>query len=237
MVQAFGAEIILQVQPSLVPLFLAMRLPLTIVAKGDPLPQFDAHCPLMSLPLVFRTSLETVPAQIPYLIADSDRVMLWKQRLGITDRLRVGLVWSGSAAHKNDLNRSISLDQFLPLLDLPIEWHSLQTDYRVTDKVFLTLHPEIHQHQENFIETAALLECLDLIISVDTSLAHLAGALGKPVWILLMDVPDFRWLLDRADSPWYPSARLFRQDERKNWGRVLSEVKDALMKLIGRQAA
>jgi tetratricopeptide (TPR) repeat protein len=231
-----GAYVIFQVQRPLLSIFASMNLPVTLIAYGDPLPAFDAYCPLMSLPSVFKTSLDTIPAAIPYLIADQGKVEKRKQQFGPSDQIRVGLVWSGSVSDKNDTkrNRSISLDKMLPLLDLPIEFHSLQKEYRKDDLAILDRDPRIHRHEDelnDFDDTAALIETLDLVISIDTSVAHLAGAMGKQVWVLVPYLPDFRWLLDRKDSPWYPTLRLFRQDERREWRSVLNEVKTALKKL------
>jgi hypothetical protein len=211
-----------------------MNLPVTLIAKGDPLPAFDASCPLMSLPCVFKTTVETIPAVIPYLVADQGKVAKRKQQFELSDQTRVGLVWSGSVDHKNDVNRSISLDKMLSLLDLPIEFHSLQKEYRKDDLAILARDARIHRHEDelnDFDDTAALIETLDLVISVDTSVAHLAGAMGKQIWVLVPYVPDFRWLLDRDDSPWYPTLRIFRQDERREWRSVLNKVKTALENL------
>ncbi len=235
MVVALGGKVIFEVQKPLLTLFKSMSLPVTLVAKGEPLPDFDAYCPLMSLPYVFKTTLETIPAPIPYVFADQRSVAQWKQRLGFQHSLRVGLVWSGSAGHKNDSNRSIPLELMLPLLELPIEWHALHKEYRASDLVMLDQESRIKRHEEelnDLSDTAALVDCLDIVISVDTSVAHLAGAMGKQVWVLLPFVPDFRWLLDRDDSPWYPTVRLFRQDKRRDWGVVLSEVRDSLSALL-----
>ena len=227
-VRALGADIILEVQQPLVPLVSTLNCPATVVAKGDVLPEIDAYCPIMSLPFVFKTTVETIPAEVPYLFSDKEKVKVWQKKLG-PERLRIGLTWSGSRDHKNDLNRSIWLKELLPLTDLPIEWHSLQKEYRQPDLEILEAHPEIRQHQDDltdFSDAAALIECLDLVISVDTSTAHLAGALGKPVWILLPHAPDYRWMLDREDSPWYPSARLFRQSKAGDWAGVIQSVKE-----------
>ncbi len=227
-VRALGADIILEVQQPLVPLVSTLNCPMTVVAKGDVLPEVDAYCPIMSLPYVFKTTVGTIPAEVPYLFSDKEKVKVWQEKLGPA-RLRVGLTWSGSRDHKNDLNRSIWLKELLPLTDLPIEWHSLQKEYRQPDLEILEAHPEIRQHQDDltdFSDAAALIECLDLVISVDTSTAHLAGALGKPVWILLPHAPDYRWMLDREDSPWYPSARLFRQSKAGDWAGVIQSVKE-----------
>jgi ADP-heptose:LPS heptosyltransferase len=204
---------------------------MTVVTKGTALPEFDAYCPIMSLPYVFKTTLETVPSVTPYLSSDARKVQKWKATLQGEHRLKVGLVWSGSEKHKNDMNRSIRLEDLLPLTDLPAEWHSLQKDIREHDADKLRQHPEIHQHQSelnDFSDTAALIQCLDLVISVDTSVAHVAGALGKPVWILLPFLPDYRWLLDREDSPWYPSARLFRQPKIGDWRSVVEMLRRVL---------
>ncbi len=235
MVLALGAEVIFLVPPSLLALFSTMPYPLTVVGIGNPLPEFDAYCPLMSLPLVFQTSLETIPAQSPYLFADAAKSSAWKNKLGKRNRLRVGIVWSGSSVFKDDSNRSMQMEQLLPLLELPIEWHSLQKDYRNADKQFMDRLSRIQDHQmdlSDFSDTAALLDAMDLIISVDTSVAHLAGAMGKPVWVLLPHVPDFRWLMDREDSPWYPSARLFRQDAQRDWRTVLERIKSELSTML-----
>ncbi len=229
-VRALGADIILEVQQPLVPLVSTLNCPMTVVAKGDVLPEVDAYCPIMSLPYVFKTTVGTIPAEVPYLFSDKEKVKVWQEKLGPA-RLRVGLTWSGSRDHKNDLNRSIWLKELLPLTDLPIEWHSLQKEYRQPDLEILEAHPEIRQHQDDltdFSDAAALIECLDLVISVDTSTAHLAGALGKPVWILLPHAPDYRWMLDREDSPWYPSARLFRQSKAGDWAGVIQRVRGIL---------
>jgi hypothetical protein len=229
-----GASVIFQVQRPLLSIIASMNLPVKLIAKGDPLPAFDAYCPLMSLPSVFKTVVDTIPAVIPYLVADQGKVEKRKQQFELSDQTRVGLVWSGSVDHKNDANRSISLDKMLSLLDLPIEFHSLQKEYRKDDLVILDRDARIHRHEDelnDFDDTAALIETLDLVISVDTSVAHLAGAMGKQIWVLVPYVPDFRWLLDRDDSPWYPTLRLFRQDERREWRSVLNKVKTALENL------
>lgn len=231
LLDALGAEVVLEAHKRLLPLFASLRMPLTLVAKGDPLPPYDFSCPLMSLPMVFGTTLETVPATVPYLFSDASKVAAWQQRLGLRQALRVGIAWSGSSTHKDDAERSLGLAQLSSLLALPVEWHSLQKEYRDADLGALQSLPHLRQHhdaQHDFSDAAALFDCMDLIISVDTSVAHLAGALGKPVWILLSRAVDFRWLLDREDSPWYPTARLFRQGEDEPWSAVLARVAAAL---------
>lgn len=226
LVEAQGAKVILETPAALVPLMRTLNGTFTIVTKGDVLPNFDLRCPIMSLPLVFKTTLETIPATIPYLKADSGRQLIWRERLGPKSKPRIGLVWSGNPQHKNDHNRSIPLRLLKPLFELDVEFHSLQVEVRSEDQASLAELP-IHTHSEalhDFADTAALVSELDAVIAVDTSVTHLAGALGKPIWILLPCVPDFRWLLGRNDSPWYPTARLFRQTALGDWEGVIQNV-------------
>jgi len=204
------------------------------VAKSDALPAFDLHCPISSLPLVFNTTLETIPAAAPYLPQPAkERVQRWEDRLGPHETLRVGLVWSGNPRHINDRDRSMRLREMLPVLDVGATFLSLQKDPRPDDKVTLAGTRIIDWTVEltDFAETAALICCLDLVISVDTSVAHLAAALGCPAWILLPYTPDYRWLLGRDDSPWYPSVHLFRQSEAGDYGEVVARVRTALAEL------
>jgi tetratricopeptide (TPR) repeat protein len=232
MVAAQGARAILEVQPALVSLMASLPGTAMIFARGDPLPAFDAHCPMPSLPLAFATTLETVPAQTPYLAAPADRIAQWRARLP-AGAPRVGLVWSGNPRHKNDRSRSLSFDTLAPLVAVPgIDFISLQKEPRPADTEALArshnvldLGPEL----QDFGDTAAAISLLDLVITVDTSIAHLAGALHKPVWILLPTRVDWRWLLDREDSPWYPTARLFRQRAAGDWARVITRVRQELL--------
>jgi hypothetical protein len=205
------------------------------IAKGETLPDFDLHCPLLSLPLACATRMATIPAIVPYLSTPTQR-QDWEARLGPKDRPRIGLVWSGNPNHRDYRKRSIPLNALAPLFDLPATFVSLQKEVRAGDvavlkdcNTVLNLGPSL----KNFADTAALISKLDLVISVDTSVAHLAGALGRPVWILLPFVPDWRWLLDREDSPWYPTARLFRQTPSREWDRVLEQVREALRNIVG----
>jgi len=230
MAEAMGANVILEVPASLVSLISTLKGHLTIVEKGQPLPAFDLHCPIMSLPLAFKTTVATIPAAVPYLYADSGKQKLWQERLGVTTRLRVGLVWSGSTAY-NEAIRSIPLDLLKPLLELPAEFHALQKEIRSEDAAHLPNFSQLHIHQDelaDFSDTAAVIQEMDLVISVDTSTAHLAGAMGKPVWILLPFMADFRWLLDRTDSPWYPTATLFRQPANGDWNSVIGQIAERL---------
>ncbi|MGA7808690.1 tetratricopeptide repeat protein [Bradyrhizobium sp.] len=194
--------------------------------------EFDLHCSLSSLPLAFGTTLASIPAETSYLPAPAaDRVQAWQQRLGPHDRLRVGLVWSGNPKHNNDRNRSMPLGLLARLLDVEADFVSLQKDPRPGDRVALVDRNEIMDPTADltdFAETAALVSCLDLVITVDTSTAHLAGAMGCATWILLPYTPDYRWLLDREDSPWYPSVRLFRQTASRDYASVIDRVRTEL---------
>ena len=230
-VAARGATVVLEVQAPLVMLLSGLEGVARVVARGSPLPPFDLHCPLMSLPLAFRTDLDSIPARVPYLRADAARVAAWGERLGEARRPRVGVVWSGSSGLRND-KRSMALSQMLPLVRGGVEWVSLQKEVAEAQAPLLAAHPEIRDagaQLADFSETAALVQLLDLVVTVDTSVAHVAGALGKPVWILLPFNPhDWRWLLDREDSVWYPQARLFRQPAPGDWASVVARVAEAL---------
>jgi tetratricopeptide (TPR) repeat protein len=201
------------------------------VTTGEPLPDFDLHCPLLSLPLALGAGSATILSQTPYLRAAPQAVMDWNDRLGPRRRPRIGLAWSGRPSHDNDHNRSIRLSSFLPLLaGFDATYVSLLQDVREEDAPVLQGSDVVHFGKEltTYADTAALIANLDLVISVDTSVAHLAGALAKPLWLLLPFTPDWRWLLDRDDSPWYPTARLFRQDETRRWDSVMARVQAAL---------
>jgi tetratricopeptide (TPR) repeat protein len=223
---ARGASVILQVPPPLKSLLSTLRGPVQVVAPGDALPAFDCHCPLLSLPHVFRTDLQGIPNHTPYLYPDDMLVQRWQDVLGSKRQLRVGLAWSGNPEHVNDRSRSIELATLTPLLEVDAEWISLQEDVRERDARVLDDSGMIRAGEEvgDFADMAALVQSLDLVITVDTSVAHLAGALGRPVWILLRDPAEWRWMRDRADSPWYPSARLFRQQTAGGWQDVIDDV-------------
>ncbi len=231
MLQAQGANIIFEVFQPLKSLMQTMHCSMTVISKGEPLPSFDTYCPVMSLPHALKTTLHSIPAQIPYLYADADKLAAWQQMLPASKKMRVGLVWSGSTKHENDVHRSLPLHAFADLLALDVEWHSLHKEYRLQDQVTLEQYPDLQQHQDSlqdFADTAALVQCMDLVITVDTSVAHVAGALGKPVWILIPFAPDYRWLLERTDSPWYATARLFRQEKLGDWQGALAQLLQAL---------
>ena len=234
LVAALGAKVIFEVQKPLQALMASLGGAAQAVPKGGPLPAFDLHCPLLSLPRAFGTRLETIPSTAGYLSAPAQHVTAWQSRLEGKPHPRIGLVWSGNPGHERDRERSISLRAFLPLLDnlaAKATLVSLQKDVRPEDAVVLKERADILDFGNalaDFSETAALIAQLDLVISVDTSVAHLAGALGKQVWILLTYFPDWRWLLGREDSPWYPTACLFRQDNSRTWDGVIARVRRTL---------
>jgi tetratricopeptide (TPR) repeat protein len=225
-VAALGAQVVLEVQPALMPLLGDLPGVTLLAGRGDALPAYDCHCPLLSLPLAFGSGLADL-AGAPYLRAAADRSAAWQSMLGERRAPRVGIVWSGSIGHQNDRNRSIPFADYQQIFQKGVSYFCLQKDVRPADRAVLAKRPEIGTFEtelRDFADTAALIMQLDLVITVDTSVAHLAGALGKEAWILLPFMPDWRWLLDRADSPWYDSVRLFRQPGAGDWGSVLQEV-------------
>ena len=228
-----GAKVVCEVQAELRPV-LSQLEDVAVVASGEPLPAFDLHCPLLSLPLACGTKLQTIPAAAPYLAAPTERVQYWRDRLP-RGRPRVGLVWSGSPSHKNDSNRSIPLARLAKLFeDLPARCFSLQRDLHNSDAEVLRQLPDlVHlgEHFRDFADTAAVIALLDIVVSVDTAVAHLAGALGKPVLMLLPHAADFRWMRGCDDSPWYPSAKLFRQPAFGDWDSVIARVGDEIRRL------
>jgi len=224
---ARGAEVLIEVPGPLVSLIAGIPGVTQVIAKGEALPAFDLQCPLMSLPVAFETGLETIPAEVPYLRAPEAKSRQWQERLGAKTRRRIGLVWSGAPGHRNDRNRSIPLEALLPLLEAAADCYSLQKECRDADRELLLREGRIRDYSGeilDFADTAGLVSQLDLVITVDTSVAHLAGALGKEVWILLPYSPDYRWAVDREDCPWYPTARLFRQGARGDWAGVIGRV-------------
>jgi len=230
LVEARGARVLLEVYPPLARLMTTLSPSIEVFAHGAVLPSFDTHCPLGSLPRALGSTLDTLPAQ-PYLRALPAEVTAWAGKLGERRRPRVGLAWSGNAAHERDRQRSLAFERLLPLLEEDFEFHGLQKELRPADREVIARDGRLRLWNEelrDFADTAALVANLDLVISVDTSVAHLAGALGKPTWILLAHIADQRWLLERTDSPWYPSARLFRQKSRGDWIPVIAEARAAL---------
>jgi tetratricopeptide (TPR) repeat protein len=236
LVAAIAARVILEVQPPLKTLTSGMGGTSLVIGRGEELPQFDFHCPLLSLPLAFKTRIETIPATTPYLSAPGDRVVKWHNRLRKSGMPRIGLAWAGSPRFKAGQTPSIGLTRLLPvLMTTGAEFLSLQKDLQDGDRDILRNNSHImHLGDaiEDFSDTAAIMSLLDLVISSDTSIVHLAGALGRPVWVLLQYAAEWRWLLDRTDSPWYPTARLFRQPKIGDWEGVVQQVQLELIRLI-----
>lgn len=235
-----GATVFLIVRPQLKRLFASLPGVEKLLTAGEPAPFVDLQCPLTSLPLAFGTTLETIPQRVPYLHAEEALRREWRTRLGASPGRKVGLVWAGNPEHKNDRNRSLPLELLRPLLATPdTVFYSLQVGPKSTDPERLGLASQVHDLSPfltDFAETAAALAEMDLLIAVDTSVAHLAGALGVTTWTLVPLVPDWRWLLDREDSPWYPTMRLFRQTKQGGWPGVIERVQAGLEQLSHRDA-
>jgi tetratricopeptide (TPR) repeat protein len=231
-----GARIILVVQDALVPLLSGVTGVAECIAFSQrPFPPFDMHCPLMSLPLACGARPDAIPSADYLPPLPVERIEAWKRRLGPHDRLRVGLVWSGNPKQGDDRNRSMPLATLAPLLGLNATFVSLQKDPRPADSARLRGEPgvlDLTAELTDFVDTAALLSCLDLVITVCTSVAHLAGTLGQPTWLKLPFVGDWRWQVDRDDSPWYPTVRLFRQDASRDYAAVVERVRAELAAVI-----
>jgi tetratricopeptide (TPR) repeat protein len=229
-----GAKIVLEVQAVLKTLMAALGGAATVIARGETPPPFDVHCPLGSLPLAFKTELATAPARIPYLAADDAHLAKWSARLGALERPRIAITWAGNASHDNDRNRSLAFSRFAQLLSVPASFISLQRDPRGEDLAPLAAANGVTQvgaELEDFGDTAAVLALCDLVIAVDTAVAHLAGAMGRPLWVLLPFAPDWRWTLSGDTTPWYPTARLFRQTSPGDWDSVVERVGAGLTRL------
>ncbi|MED5518248.1 MAG: glycosyltransferase, partial [Pseudomonadota bacterium] len=223
-----AGQVVVEMPPPLIPLVTAMDPALKVIATDAPLPPFDMHCPLMSLPLALTTRLETIPGAGGYLRADSQKVQSWRRRLGAPKRPRVGLVWHTTSPSRNSPRKSLPLADLRRHLPAGADYVSLQKEHTAVD---LTGAGDLRLFGDglhDFAETAALTAAMDLVISIDTSTAHLAGALGKPVWLLLHTPADWRWLEDRDDSPWYAHMRLYRQTRRGDWAPVLTRVAEDL---------
>ena len=227
-----GARVVLRVQDALLPLLREYAGTAQVIGENDPVPDFDLHCPLLSLPFAFKTGAADIPAVVPYLRADPQRATRWREAIGdAAHGPRVGIAWAGLRNHPDDRNRSIRLAELAPLFAAKAQFVSLQKDVPDADgEALRNLGPllDVRERLHTFADTAALISELDLVISVDTSVAHLAGALGAPVWIALAYTPDWRWQLNRADTPWYPQARLFRQTVRGDWKAVVHGLRMAL---------
>ena len=237
MVNCLGARVILAVPNELERLLRSLRGVDQLLANNDPLPEFDLHCPLMSLPLAFRTTEETIPWRVPYLEAEPEAIEYWDEALrSAPPGRRIGLVWAG--AHRKeqphaaeiDRRRSMKLADMAPLGDVPgCVFVSLQLGpaaKQIETAPFQVL--DVTHRLDDFAATAALIDTLDLVISVDTAVAHVAGALGKPVWLLNRHDACWRWMRGRDDTPWYPTMRLFRQSKPGDWHGVMRDVAEAL---------
>lgn len=234
LVHELGARVVIECQPALVDVLASLDGVEQVVASGERLPAFDTHSALLSLPRLFDTRPDTVPMDVPYLLPDRKRTDEWSETLrsavdpGLT---RVGLTWAGNPDHKNDRHRSLDPGLLTPLGEVGgVAFFNLQRNARGVPGLDVA---EMSEHCDDFHDTAAAILNLDLVISVDTSIAHLAGALGKPVWTMLPFAADWRWMLDRSDTPWYPTMRLFRQPKRGDWSSVIGSVRDELRKFSG----
>lgn len=225
---ARGAKVVFQTHPAAVGLVATLAAPVTVISNEDPWPQFDYFCPLMSLPKAFETRVDTIPCEPSYLSADPSKVRDWAKKLVGCGKLKIGVSWSGNPHHSNDVSRSIPLSVFERLFkEIDAQFYVLQTTFKEGDKDLLGQHRNVHDWSgelKEFADTAALLKNMDLVISVDTSVVHIAGALGKPVWTLISTSHDYRWIADQTTSPWYPSMRLLRQQQYGKWEPVLDEA-------------
>jgi hypothetical protein len=234
-----GAKVILEVPKSMMLILDGLKGVDSFVAKGDELPDFDFQCPLMSLPLAFKTNLETIPAQVPYLFARQDRVQRWAKHIG-SEGFKIGIGWQGSTQGRVDAGRSFPVSLFEQIAkNEGVRLISLQKNTGVEQLQSLplgmhieTLPQDFDSGEGAFLDSAAVMKCMDLVISSDTALTHLAGALGVKTWLPLKYVPDWRWMMERQDSPWYPGHRLFRQKSLGDWQGVFQEMESELRKLM-----
>ena len=239
MLEELGAKVVLEAPASLVELMATLSPTVTVIKQGEPLPAFDIVCPIMSLPLALNTTVETIPANIPYLKVNDDKKQYWQAKLGTKTKPRIGIVWSGSMTNKIDNNlcarRNIPLEQLTPLFELPFEFHVLQKDIRPEDQPVLERLSQLYFHQDelkDFSDTAAIIQEMDLVISVCTSVAHLAGALGHETWALLPYSADYRWMLNEKNSPWYPNIELIRSEKIGDWSDVIHQTGNKLKTLF-----
>lgn len=230
MIKALGGHIIVECRKDLHRLLQDLPEIDELVVTGAPLPKFAVHCGLLSLPHVLHTTLATIPNKSPYLVTPDRLMQIWQQRLQSYQGKKIAVVWAGSTTHKNDHNRSVILEQLRPLISSyadQINWFSLQKGppaQQLGNSTLCQHLVDVGQDCEDFADTAACLSQMDLLISVDTGVAHLAGALNIPAWVMLPFDPDWRWMLDREDSPWYPSLRLFRQPQPGDWESVIKNI-------------
>ena len=237
MVAALGAQVIVEVQAPLKGIFSNLQGASKVIAFGEELPAFDFHCPLLSLPFAFKTELASIPRDVPYLTSDANLRAKFEGLLPQTQKKLIGLAWAGRSTFGGDRSRSIGLQRLAPILRVEgCHFVGIQKDLRDGDKELLSTFPNltwVGEKLSDFSDTAALMSMLDVVISSDTSVVHLAGALARPTWILLEHKPDWRWLMDRNDNPWYPTAHLFRQMHPGDWDTVVASVTDALSAIAG----
>ncbi len=233
-----GARVVIACPPEIRDLLLTVKGVAEVRTRGDADPQFDYWVPMASLPFHFKTTLENVPADVPYVHVEPVRVESWRNRLAGEDIFNVGIVWAGSPLHQNDRSRSCHLEQFFPLARIdgvrlfPLQkGPAAQAVAGAPANLNLT---SLGDELNDFSDTAAVLGALDLLIAVDTSVVHLAGALGRPVWTLLAHGPDWRWMMEREDSPWYPTMRLFRQPKPHDWASVFEQLERELRAHVGK---
>ncbi len=241
-VKALGADVILETPRELMRLFAPLaRQGIRLVQRGVALPHFDLHCPLLSLPGALGCGVTEIPAAVPYLQADDAAIQGWRQRLGTGPELKIGLVWAGNPQHGNDHNRSFRPLAFKPVTAVPgARFFSLQKQRRPGDDADLAALGaigDVTEALQDFTDTAAALAALDLLIAADTSIVHLAGALARPVWMMTPFSPDWRWLLGRDDTPWYPTMRLYRQPREKDWASVMARVAQDVAALVRERTA
>lgn len=243
MVKNQGAYVIVACQKPVAKLLTNISGIDQLITEGQPFPVFDCYAPLLSLPGIFKTELSSIPAKVPYLFADQALAAYWQSRLRGVSGFRMGINWRGKVDSAEWIQRDIPLDLMASLAELPgVRLISLQKGPGQQDltsaagRLPIIDLGEFDTEQGAFMDTAAIMMNLDLIITSDTSIAHLAGALGVPVWVALPLVPDWRWLLDRSDSPWYPTMRLFRQEQIGDWTGVFENIKTALFKLLEGEA-
>lgn len=230
MLAARGAKVLLEVQAPLLGVLAQLSGVHALLARGQVLPPFDLHCPLLSVPLALGLTLANLPPASAYLQADVEASRAWRHQVG-QGEVRVGVVWSGRPEHKNDHNRSIPFEEFQRMFRPGLHFHCLQKEFRLADRQALASRSDVavwDSQLHSFSDTAALIDAMDVVVSVDTSVAHLAAAMGKPVWLLLPFSPDWRWVIGRDDSPWYPHMRLFRQADTGQWAPVLEQIYQAL---------
>lgn len=225
-----GGRVFLEIQPSLIPIFSSWQNIIHFIAAGSPLPICDYQCSMLSLPRLFKTEMHSIPSSIPYLFPDMQEFEKCQKKLGYSRHKRIGIAWKGSHLNQANQKRSIALNALLSIHQSNLDFICLQKDVTVAEKNELDRHGIPYQSLElsTMVGTSALIACLDVVITIDTSIAHLAGAMGKEVWILLAYNADWRWFLHREDSPWYPNVKLFRQETLGDWSMPLTNIRNKL---------